>query len=281
MKSLSRLALATLLCASFPALAEDPFGKALLLTKSGTFQHDPVKEEDGKPSQAELVLRDVLAKQHIVLDATKDANRINAAELANYKLVVFYTQGDLDKDGLDKHVPMGPDGMKDLNAWIDNGGGFMGFHSATDTNRPVTADDPVTPYTAMIGGSFAGHGKQFRGTLKVVATKHPTMVSVPDGFSIADEWYTFHHLDLKNMHVLALLDPGDERKNQEMYNKPDYPVIWCKAQGKGRIFYSAVGHRTDVWTNETFLAMVGDAAKWATGQSELRAKPNAEKVLGH
>lgn len=279
MKSLFRVALAALLCASLPALAEDPFGKALLLTKSGGFQHEPVAEKDGQPSQAKTVLRGVLEKHGIALDATKDANRINAAELAKYKLVIFYTQGDLDKDGLDKHAPMGPDGMKDLNAWIDAGGGFIGFHSATDTSRPVKADDPATPYTALIGGAFAGHGKQFRGTLKVVDPKHPAIASVPDGFSILDEWYTFTHLDTRNMHVLALLDPGDERKNQEMYNKPSYPAVWCKAQAKGRIFYSAMGHRTDVWENETFLAMVADAAQWATGRSELNAKPNYEQVV--
>jgi type 1 glutamine amidotransferase len=278
MKSVIRLALAALLCAALPVHAEDQ-GKVLLLTKSGGFQHDPVAEKDGQPSQAETVLRPLLAKQGLALDATKDANRINAAELAKYKLVIFYTQGDLDKDGLDKHAPMGPDGMKDLSAWIDNGGGFMGFHSAADTSRPATKDDPITPYTTIIGGAFAGHGKQFRGTLKVVDPKHPAIKSVPDGFSVPDEWYTFHHLDTKNMHVLALLDPGDERKTQEMYNVPNYPAVWCKEQGKGRIFYSAMGHRTDVWTNETFLNMVTDAAQWATGHGNADAKPNYDKVV--
>ncbi len=279
MKTLVRIALAALLCAVLPATAED-LGKALLLTKSGGFQHDTVAEKDGKPSQVETVLREHLAKAGLTLDATKDADRINAAELAKYTLVIFYTQGDLDKDGLDKHAPMGPDGMKDLNAWIDAGGGFMGFHSATDTSRPVKADDPATPYTALIGGAFSGHGKQFRGTLKVVDPKHPAIASVPDGFSILDEWYTFTHLDTKNMHVLALLDPGDERKNQEMYNVPSYPAIWCKAQGKGRIFYSTAGHRNDVWEHETFLKMTDDAIKWTAGGSALNAEPNYAKVVG-
>ncbi len=279
MKSLIHVALAALLIASLPAAAEDPFGKVLLLTKSGGFQHEPVAEKDGQPSQAELDLKEVLAKQGLQVDATKDAGKINAAELEHYKLVIFYTQGDLDKEGIDK-TPMGPDGMKDLNAWIDAGGGFMGFHSATDTSRPATADDPNTPYTAMIGGAFAGHGKQFRGTIKVVDPKHPAIASVPDGFSIPDEWYVFHHLDTKNIHVLALLDPGDERKNQEMYNVPNYPAVWCKTQGKGRIFYSAMGHRPDVWTNETFLAMVRDAANWATGKTDLKADPNYDKAVG-
>jgi len=278
MKSLLRIAFTALLAASFPAFAEDP-GKVLLLTKSGGFQHDTVAEKDGKPSLVETVLRPRLEKIGLALDATKDANRINAAELAKYKLVIFYTQGDLDKDGLDKHAPMGPTGMSDLNAWINGGGGFVGFHSATDTSRPVKADDPATPYTAIIGGAFAGHGKQFTGTLRVVDKKHPAIASVPDGFQLLDEWYTFTHLDTRNMHVLALLDPGDERGKQPMYNVPNYPAIWCKSQGKGRIFYSAAGHRNDVWENETFLKMTDDAIAWALGKTGLKAGPNYSRVV--
>jgi type 1 glutamine amidotransferase len=280
MKSVIRFALVAVLCAAVPAFAEDAAGKALLLQKSGGFQHDPVKEIDGKPSLAEVTLRGILTKQHMGLDATKDAGRINAKELASYKLVIFYTQGDLDKEGIDKQ-PMGPNGMKDLNAWISNGGGFMGFHSAADTSRPASANDPITDYTAMIGGAFAGHGKQFSGAIKVVDAKHPAFGGFKDGYMLLDEWYTFHHLDTKNMHVIALLDPGDERAKQEMYNKPNYPVIWCKAQGKGRIFYSAAGHRPDVWTNPDFQTMVGNAAKWAAGHADLDAKPNYDKVVGH
>jgi hypothetical protein len=265
--------------AAIPAFAEDPIGKVLLLTKSGGFQHGPVTEKDGQPSLVENVLRGVLADQGMQLDATKDASRINADNLANYKLVIFYTQGDLDKDGLDHAPPMGPDGMQALNDWIAKGGGFMGFHSATDTSRPVKADDPATPYTAMIGGAFKSHGAQFTGAVRVIDPKHPAIASVPDGFTIKDEWYVFTHLDTKNMHVLAMLDPGDERAKQEQYNIPNYPVVWCKAQGDGRIFYSAMGHREDVWENPTFLKMTADAIQWATGGSELNTSPNYDSVI--
>lgn len=277
MNRLLRFALAALLCAAFPAAAED-LGKALLLTKSGGFQHGPVTEKDGQPSLVETVLREHLANHGLALDATKDAGKINAANLANYKLVLFYTQGDLDQEGIDK-TPMGPDGMKDLAAWISAGGGFVGFHSAADTSRPVKAEDPATPYTAIVGGAFKSHGKQFSGKVRVVDPKHPAIASVPDGFMLLDEWYVYTHLDTTNMHVLAMLDPGDERAKQEQYNIPTYPIVWCKEQGTGRIFYTAMGHREDVWTNETFLAMMNDAVTWATGNGEADAKPNYDKMI--
>lgn len=277
MKRLVRFALAALLCAAFPAAAQQ--GKALLLTKSGGFQHGPVTEKDGQPSLAETVLREQLAKHNLTLEETKNASAINAANLANYKLVLFYTQGDLDKPWTDNGEPMGPDGMKDLAAWISNGGAFIGFHSAADTSRPVKAEDPATPYTAIVGGAFKSHGKQFSGTVRVVDPKHAAIKSVPDGFTIADEWYVFTHLDTANMHVLAMLDPGEERAKQEQYNIPAYPITWCKEQGTGRIFYTAMGHREDVWSNETFLAMLNDAVDWATGKGKADAKPNYDKMI--
>jgi type 1 glutamine amidotransferase len=262
-----------------PAFAEDAPPKALLLSKSGGFQHGPVTEKDGQPSLVENVLRTHLTKAGMFLDATKDANTISAANLANYKLVLFYTQGDLDKDGLDKGAPMGPEGMKDLSDWIAKGGGFIGFHSAADTSRPVKAEDPATPYTAIVGGAFKSHGKQFSGTVRVVDSKHAAIASVPDGFALLDEWYVFTHLDTANMHVLAMLDPGEERAKQEQYNIPTYPIVWCKEQGAGRIFYTAMGHREDVWSNETFLKMLDDAVAWATGGSKGDAKPNYDKMI--
>ena len=81
------------------------------------------------------------------------------------------------------------------------------------------------------------------------------------------------------MHVLAMLDPGDEREKQAQYNIPSYPVVWCKAQGDGRIFYSAMGHREDVWENPTFLKMTSDAIDWAAGKGDANAKPNYDKVV--
>ncbi len=272
------LAAACVLLAGLPAAAED--AKALLLTKSGGFQHSTVAEKDGQPSLVETVLRPMLAEKGIALDATKNASAINAENLANYKLVVFYTQGDLDQPWTDKGEPMGPDGMKAFSDWISNGGGFVAFHSAADTSRPKKIDDPATPYTAIVGGAFKSHGAQFVGTLRVIDPKHPAIAAVPDGFTINDEWYVFTHLDTANMHVLAMLDPGAERAKQEQYNIPSYPAVWCKAQGTGRIFYSAMGHREDVWSNDVFLKMTSDAIDWAAGKGDANAAPNYAKVVG-
>ena len=71
-------------------------------------------------------------------------------------------------------------------------------------------------------------------------------------WAVNDEWYVFSNLMKDTMHVIALMDAGTERKKQKMYNTPAYPVIWCSEFGGGRVYYNAMGHREDVWTNPDF-----------------------------
>lgn len=258
----------------FPhSFAEDNEGQVLLLSKSQGFQHQPIAEKDGADSQVEIVLREMLAEHGMTLTATKDAGSINAENLKSYRLVIFYTQGDLRDVGLDGHPAMGPDGVQALTEWIEAGGGFMGFHSAADTLR-MNGSELGTPYTKLIGAAFRTHGSQFTGTLRAVDSKHPTMKHLPDGFTIKDEWYVFQQMNTDAIHVLALLELGKERTRQEKYDLDPYPIVWCRALGEGRIYYSAMGHRTDVWENEAFLSSVDDAVAWATGQGPAQAEPN-------
>lgn len=173
---------------------------------------------------------------------------------------------------------MKPGGVEALVDWIKGGGGFVGFHSATDTVRS-NAGDPATAYTNMIGAAFRGHGRQFRATIRVVDPKHPTMASIPDRFTLLDEWYVFQQMSTDDIHVLALMDPGPEREKQKLYDIDAYPIALCRELGQGRVFYNAMGHRPDVWENETFLSALGDALDWAAGAGKARATPNYGSVV--
>lgn len=252
---------------------------SVFLSKSQAFQHSCIEQKDGQPSHVDKVLTELFGKLGGKALCTKDANLITADNLKNYKLVVFYTQGNLAELGdKDPGVPMGANGVADLLAWIANGGGFMGFHCASDTFH-TPEGQPVTPFLEMVGGEFRGHGKQFEGTLKVVDPDHPAMKSIPADFKIYDEMYLFRNYNVGRIHVLALLDPGAERAKQPMYDIPNYPLIWVSELGKGRVYFNALGHREDVWTNPTFQASVIDAAKWAMGEGPTDAEPNFDKVV--
>ena len=209
---------------------------------------------------------------------TKDASLINAENLKKYKVVIFYTTADLTIEGTDKQPPIGPNGQAELLDWIKAGGGFIGYHCASDSFHTPEGGE-VTPYVKMIGGEFRVHHKQFKGTVRVVDKKHPTMKRVPAEWNLLEEWYLFKNFNADTMHVLAVLDPGPERQVQEQYNIPSYPIIWCSEYGKGRVYYNAMGHREDVWDNPDFQHSVVDAVHWVMGEGPANAEPNVSKTI--
>ena len=249
--------------------------RILFLSTSETFPHGPIVQTDGKPSVADEALAKLAKELGATFTTTKDASQINAENLKNYDLVIFYTQGDLTKPNKEGAPVIGPNGGADLIAWVKNGGGFMGFHSATDSFR----GEGVTPYIGMIGAEFRGHGGQFVGTVQVVDPTHPVMAHVPNNWAINEEWYLFDKFNTGAMRVLALLEPGNERTVQESYNIPAYPIIWVRTMEKGRVYYSALGHREDIWTNPDVQKAVTDAIRWTWGEGEAKADPNFDAVV--
>lgn len=251
--------------------------RILLLTKSAGFEHSVIARDESGTSHVERILRPIADEMGAVLECTKDASRINAEELKSYSVVIFYTSGDLTQPGTDGHPPMTPEGLEALFDWIRGGGGFLGFHAATDSFRS-TGNSP-TPYIEMLGAEFVKHGDQFIGTIKNTSPGHPAIASLPETWPIQDEWYLFRKFNKENMHVLALLELGEERSKQRMYNIPDYPMLWCLEFGEGRVLYNGMGHREDVWEHDIFKAIVREHIEWVSGKGPLNATPNYAEVV--
>lgn len=268
------------LMAGFWAQAEDG-PRVLFFSKSAGFEHSVVKVENGAPSHVETVIRPLVEEMGGTLVATKDGAYIAADRLREFDVVVFYTSGNLcSHDSTDGSPPVDEAGMTALLDWIEAGGGFVGYHCASDTwHRADNPSAPESPYLDVLGGEFRGHGAQFTGTLRVVDPDHPAMGGIADGWRIHDEWYLFSGLMDETMHVLALLDPADERENQDKYQVPSYPVIWCSAPGEGRLFYNAMGHREDVWTNPKFQQHFAASVRWAAGEGPANADPNWQETV--
>lgn len=273
------LTLVMLLTLCFSAAAPAQV-KILFMSKSQGFEHSPVAEKDGKPSVAAKVLTD-LGAQHggAQVTATKNGSAINAENLKNYQLVIFYSQGDLTQPSKDGGDNMGPDGVKDLLDWISAGGAVMGFHSASDTFHPTSEEG--SPFLKMMGAEFETHGAQFKGNLKVVDTQHPAMANYPPEYMINEEWYLFKDFNKNSMHILAVMDPGEEGAKQEKYKIAPYPVIWCSQYGNGKVFFSALGHNDEMWLNEDFQKTIVDAADWVLSRDTDPAQvaPNWDKVM--
>lgn len=249
--------------------------RILFLSKSAGFEHSTIKEEDGKPSHTGTILEELAARNGATLTTSKNASLLNAENLKNYDAVMMYTTANLMNPSMDGGDAIGENGVEELLDWVKAGGALVAYHSTTDTfHRNDNKHSPESPFLDALGGEFLTHGAQFEGKLSVVDQDHPAMANVEDGWTILDEWYCFEHLMEEDIHVLALLQPGAEREKQDKYNIPDYPIIWCRSFGAGRIFYNAMGHREDVWSNEAFQRSVVDAVTWALGEGPAMAEPN-------
>ena len=119
----------------------------------------------------------------------------------------------------------------------------------------------------MIGGYFDGHPWHEKIRVIVEDKNHPASKPFGERFEITDEIYQFKGpYDRTKLHVLMKMDTNSVKKEGKRQDK-DYALAWTKDYGKGRVFYSAFGHREEVWKDERFLAHMLGGLKYAMGVS--------------
>jgi len=242
-----------------------------LAEKSGAFTVEYARVEpsdpqfagpDGKPDKAKVdaMIREVLAE------------KMSPEALKHYDAVIFAnTTGDLPLP--DKQAFLG---------WIKSGKGFVGMHSATDTFR---GHQPLDAYTEMIGAEFKQHGPQVAVDVLNQDKECPACQHLPGSWGVFDEIYQFNGFDRSKVHGLLTLDKHPNNKTPG-----DYPISWCKEYGKGRVFYTSLGHREDVWdpnwpdrknskeVAEAYQQHILMGIKWALGLVNWDAKPQKKAV---
>ena len=250
-----RLRLAASTLASLAATAragETP--RVLFLTHSAGFRHEVVTRPDvpGALSLAESQLKEG-CRGSFEVEATQDCAAVTKENLARFEAVVFYTTGEL---------PFA-DGQKEaLLDFVRAGGGFVGIHSASDTSGEWPG------YGELVGGRFDGHPWVQKVRVRVEDSWHPSTIHLAPAFEIEEEIYQFKDWDRAKVHVVLSLDPdsvdlgakGVKRRDR------DFPLAWCRGFGEGRVFYTALGHREEVWKDPRFLTHLVEGIRWATGR---------------
>jgi type 1 glutamine amidotransferase len=167
--------------------------------------------------------------------------------------VVFYTTGEL---------PMSDEQKAALMDFVRGGKGFAGIHSATDTFYKW-AD-----YGSMIGGYFNDHPWHQEVTVRVEDRAHPATKHLPASFTLNDEIYQFRNWSRDDVHVLLSVDPAsvDLTKPNVKRTDKDFALAWTKTVGKGRAFYTALGHEPAVWRDERFQQHLVGGISWAIGK---------------
>jgi type 1 glutamine amidotransferase len=201
--------------------------------------------------------------------------------LKTFDAFFFYTTGDLTQPGEDKNPPMSKDGKEALVEAIRAGKGFVGTHSASDTFHSLGEGFATQPaaerdaYIQMLGGEFIRHGPQQEASLKVASPLFPGCKELGREFRLKDEWYSLKNFATDLHVILAQVTQGMEGTD---YQRPDYPATWARLHGKGRVFYTSMGHRDDVWTNPTFQAVLLGGLAWALGNVKAKTPPNLSAV---
>ena len=286
MRVLTSLLTAGLLLAGiFHSPAADTAKKILFFSKSSGFEHSVIKRNADQPAYAEQVLKELGTKHGFDFTFSKDGSLFNPAYLAQFDAYFFYTTGDLTEAGTDKNPPMTPEGKQAFLDAVKGGKGFVGTHSATDTfhspgnkangEARFTGDAVVDPYITMIGGEFIKHGAQQATRLVCNDPAFPGAKSVPAGFGPMEEWYSLKNFS-PDLHVILTQDTAGMKGNE--YARPSYPSTWARLHGKGRVFYTNMGHREDVWTNPVFQDVLIGGLSWATRRIDADVTPNLAKA---
>lgn len=207
--------------------ASQPSPRILIFSKTAGFRHDSIP--DGINA-----IRQLGQQNNFDVDATEDSSQLNDTNLARYQTLVFLnTTGDV----LDANR------QASVQTFIRSGGGFVGVHSATDTEYDWAW------YGGLVGAYFQGHPDIQRTSIKVEDSSHPSTSSLPADWQRTDEWYNFRANPRGRVKVLAILD-------ESTYNGgtmgADHPIAWCQFYDGGRAWYTAGGHTKESYAEPLF-----------------------------
>jgi uncharacterized protein len=225
--------------------------KASILVYSGStgYRHDSI------PAAVEA-LKALGAKAGYNVDATEDPEVFSAEKLKQYKaLVLVSTSTDPKKPESEWFTGAKRDA---LQGFLKDGKGVIGLHAAADSHYHWGW------YGQMIGGYFERHPKGTpKGIVKVADAKNPATAKLPKTLERNDEWYYYKDFD-PTVHVLVTIDPASIGEGEADVN-PN-PLVWCHDFGGGRVFYSALGHTSESYSEPYMVNLLSGALDYAVGK---------------
>ena len=233
----------------------------LVVAQTKGFEHDSISAamdavyQMGKQSG----LWDTMLRTDTELLTKKKFAGNNAKNLDYFDCIIFAsTTGELEMDDSQK--------ADFLSAIHDDGKGFVGIHAALDTNYKWPE------YGEMIGGWFDQHPwMTFQAPIITEDPDFPAVRHFPKAFVKDDEIYQPKEWSRDKVNVLLSLDPNklDYENNPRVHRTDhDFAVAWAKMYGKGRVFYSTLGHTEESWDDPDIKKMYFEAIKWALGMTE-------------
>jgi type 1 glutamine amidotransferase len=226
--------------------------KILLFEKINGFRDVPSVDA------AHAALMGIAEREGWQMVPTQSGGAINAETLSQFDAIIW---NNISGDVLSLSQ------REALRDFVEGGGGFVAVHGS--------AGDPVYFWDwyvdTLIGARFAGHpmDPQFQDARVVVeGTDHPAAADLPAEWVMRDEWYSFRNNPRDSgARIIARLDestylPTAGRPDMTPMGE-DHPIAWSRIVGKGRMFYSAIGHMPETYVQPNYVAMLEDAVAWA------------------
>jgi type 1 glutamine amidotransferase len=236
-----RDAIVVVICAGYlPGCAGTESRSILVFSRTAAFRHESIA--DGIRA-----LQDLGPSNGFAVVTTEQPETFTDAELRKHAAVVFLnTSGDV----LDETQQAA------FERYIRAGGGFVGVHSAADTEYGWGF------YVQLVGATFRSHDAIQEGVLTVDDRGHPASAKLPAPWRVTDEWYNFRASPRGKVHVLLSLDETSVRGG---LMGADHPIAWYREIEGGRSFYTARGHTREAYAEPAFRDHLVGGIRWAAG----------------
>jgi uncharacterized protein len=250
-----------------PVFARAPRDKirVLLFEKMTGFRDGPSVEA------AKAMVKDMAARKGWHLEVTDKGGAINPATLKQFDVVLWNNvSGDVLTNAQ----------RKAFITWMAKGGGFVGMHG--------TGGDPIYFWDwyadDLLGARFTGHPSDPQFQDAKVNMERPISgigAAIPDSFVMNEEWYSFQtSARLNGANVIATLDESTYKQagrfGTNITMGADHPIVWTRCVGNGRSFYSAIGHRPQVYAISHTQKLIEDAVPWAAGKGKSICRAGKE-----
>ena len=217
--------------------------RVVIFSKTAGFRHESI------PAGVQCV-KELAAELGFEVIATEDSGVFTEKGLDGVAIVVFMnTTGDV----------LDPEQEKAFEAWFRSGGGWLGVHSAADTEY----EWPF--YAELVGAYFKSHPAIQDAVVVVEDQDHPSTRMLPGLWRRNDEWYTYRLNPRPNVRVLASVDESTFTGGGM---GGDHPIAWCHEMDSGRSLYTGGGHTNETFSEPAFRAHLLGALRWLSRQSD-------------
>lgn len=217
----------------------------LVFSKTGGWRHDSI--ETGWE-----MFRELSAAHDFDITISEDSSLFTDAQLSDFDAIVFLnTTGDILDD----------EQQAAMERFIRSGGGFVGIHSATDTEM-----EAWDWYNRLAGAAFDGHPNEpsnvQEASLAVVDAVHPATSELPPAFQYTDEWYDFARVNTETTTLLTI----DRQSYIGAKGQGLEPISWFHEFDGGRVFYTNLGHSSETFLDPLFQTHLLGGMIYAVGE---------------